>query len=102
MTHIADACIIDYDDYFFFGGMNCAPDKSKAIKILCDTYSLKNLITSPTCHKGQQSTLIDVVLVSNPEKYAGVLNCECSVSDFHNCAGAATKRFASLYQPRVI
>ena len=102
MTHIADALCLNYDDYFFLGDMNCAPNKSNVIKILCDTYNLKNLITSPTCHKGQHSTLIDVVLVSNPKKYAGVLNCECAVSDFHNFVGAATKRFAPLYQPRVI
>ena len=87
---------------FFFGDMNCAPDKSNVIKISCDTYNLKNLITSPTCHKGQHSTVIDVVLVSNPKKYAGVLNCECAVSDFHNFVGAATMRFAPFYHPRVI
>ena len=84
MTHISDALCLNYDNYFYLGDMNCAPNKSNVIKILCDTYSLKNLITSSTCHKGQHSTLIDVVLVSNPKKYAGVLNCECATSDFHN------------------
>ena len=70
--------------------MNCAPDKSNVIKILCDTYSLKNLISSPTYQKGQNSTLIDVVLVSNSKKDVGVLNSNCVVSDFHNFVGAAT------------
>ena len=151
ITPIADALCIDYDDYFFFGDMNYAPDKSSyhnmmtssngnifrvtghlcgeftghgefpaqrpvtrrfdvffdkrlskqtrgwwfetlSRLLLChcnDTHSLKNLIMSPTCHKGQNSTLIDVVIVSNPKKYASVLNSECVISDFHNFVGTA-------------
>ena len=34
--------------------------------------------------------------------FPSVLNCECTVSDFHNFVGANTERFAPLYQPRVI
>ena len=63
---------------------------------------MKNLITSPTCHKGPTSTVLDVILVSQPKRYTQSLNCECPLSDFHNIIGGATKQYAPLQQPRKI
>ena len=83
------------------GDINCCPTKSTVIPHLCDLYSLHNLITEPTCFKGKPS-ILDVILVSNKMRYAGILNTTCSLSDFHNFVGTATKKFAPLLKPRKI
>ena len=62
--------------------MNCCPRKSVVINSLCDIYDLKNLIVSPTCHKGHNPTFLDIILVSKPR----------ILSDFHNFVGAATEK----------
>ena len=82
--------------------MNCCPTKSNVIHDLCDLYCLTNLIKEATCHKGTNPSILDIILVSNPRRYAAVLNAECPISDFHNIIGAATKRFAPLKTPRKI
>ena len=68
MWFIADKMFSTYSDTIFLGGRNCCPSLSNTIKDICDLYGLKNLIQEPTCHKGNTSTLIDV-LVSNLRKY---------------------------------
>ena len=99
---MVDKLIISCSDLILLGDMNCCPTKSKTIKDICDTYDLSNLIKNPTCHKAQTPTLLDVILVSNPKRYIGILNSICNLSDFHNMIGAATKRFAPSMKPRRI
>ena len=65
-------------------------------------YDMKNLIVAPTCLKGPVPTLLDVILVTKPRRFAGTLNCECILSDFHNFIGAATKKYAPTAEPRKI
>ena len=89
-------------DFILIGDMNCCPMKTNTISDICELFNLHNLIQEPTCHKGPTSTILDVILVSNPRRYAGTLNCPFVVSDFHNIIAAATKRFAPLYTPRKI
>ena len=86
----------------FLGDANCCPTKSTTIQDLCDTYGLSNLIKEPTCHKGTTSTLLDVNLVTNHNRYNGVLNTNYCLSDVHNIIGAVTKRFAPSQKPRKI
>ena len=68
----------------------------------CDIYGLTNLITEPTCHKGDVPTLLDVILVTSSQRYLGILNSECNISNFHNIIGAATRRFAPSLKPQRI
>ena len=91
-----------YSDLVFLGDMNCCPSKSTTIQDFCEIYGLTNLTTEPTCHKGDVSTLLDVILVTNPRRYLGTLNSECNINDFHNIIGAATKRFAPSLKPQKI
>ena len=65
-------------------------------------YDKKNLIVAPNCLKGPVPTLLDVVLVTKPRRFAGTLNCECIPSDFHNFIGAATKKYAPTAEHRKI
>ena len=87
---------------FLIGDMNCCPKKSDTIKEFCEIYNLKNLITSPTCHKGRSPTILDIILVSQPKRFTESLNCECPLSDFHNIVGGATKQYAPFEKPRKI
>ena len=102
MCFIADKVLTTCSDTIFLGDMNCCPLLSNTVKDICDLYDLRNLIQEPTCHKGNTSTLIDVVLVSNPRKYVKSLNCPCELSDFHNFVGAVMRRFAPSQRPRHI
>ena len=53
-------------------------------KVKCDLYDLKHLIKDPACNKGATSTLLDIILVSNPRRYTGALNANFNLSDGHN------------------
>ena len=90
ISDMADKQFLCNDHFTFIGDMNCCPRKSDVTKTFCDIYDLKNLIVSPTYHKGNNPTLLDGLLVSKPRRFAKTLNCECILSDFHNFVGAAT------------
>ena len=64
-----------------------------------DLYGLTNIVTQPTCFKGDNPTVIDVTLASNPRRYIVDLNASFGLSDHHNIIGAATRRFAPKQQP---
>ena len=102
ISDMADKQFLYNDDLTFIGDMNCCPRESDVIKSCCDIYDLKNLVVSPTCHKGNNPTLLDVILVSKPRRFVKSLNCACILSDFHNFVGAATKKHMPLTEPRKI
>ena len=93
MSRITDSILISHEDFAFIGDMNCCPSKSDTIQNICDLYDLNNLIKDPTCFKGSNPSILDVILVTNPRRYISTLNVRCYLSDFHNIIGAATKRF---------
>ena len=93
LSRMADRLLIICPDIVFLGDMNCCPKKSDAIKEFCERCNMKNLITSPTCHKGTSPTILDVILVSQPKRFTEFLNCECPLSDFHNVIGGTTKQY---------
>ena len=99
---ICDKVTPGSDDVIIIGDMNCCPTKSSLIKDICDIYGLTNLIKDPTSHKGPISILLDVILVSNPKRYVGVLNEKFDISDHHNIIGAATRRHAPFQKPKKI
>ena len=102
LSNVADYLLKTHSDLLFLGDMNCCPTKSTLIQDFCDIYGLANLITEPTCHKGDVPTLLDVILVTSSQRYLGILNSECNISDFHNIIGAATRRFAPSLKPQRI
>ena len=99
---MCDKILQQNSDFVLIGDLNSDPKKSNAIEFICDTYNLTNLVKTPTCSKGSNPSLIDVILVPNSRKYSKALNSECPLSDFHNIIGAATKRFAPVMKPRKI
>ena len=94
LSNMADSLLRTHSDLVLLGDVNCCPTKRTVIQDFCEIYGCTNLITEPTCHKGDVSTLLDVILVTNPHKYLGTLNSGCNISDFHNIIGVATRRFA--------
>ena len=97
MRRLSGVLFCDYHDIIYLEDMNYCPTKSNGIHDLCDLYCLTNPVKEATCHKGPNLSILDIILVSNPRRYAVVLNAECPISDFHNIIGAATKRFAPLH-----
>ena len=102
LSNMADSALRTHSDPVLLGDMNCCPTKTTVIQDFCDIYGCTNLITEPTCHKSDISTLLGVILVTNPHKYLDTLNSECNISDFHNIIGAATRRFAPSLKPHRI
>ena len=99
---VADVLLRTHEDLVFIGDMNCCPTKSSTIQDICETYGLTNLIKEPTCCKAKVPTVLDVILVTNPSRYLGILNSEFCTSDFHNIIGAVTRRFAPSQKPHKI
>ena len=83
MRNLIDGLLLQSSDVCIFGDLNCCPKITNIVKDLCDIYALHNLIKKPTCFKGEP-TIIDIILVSNKNKYCGVLNCKYHVSDVHS------------------
>ena len=72
-----------YDNIIVIGDLNYQPD-NQHLTTLCDTYSLKNLINSPTCYKSNCSpTLIDVILTNQKHFFKNSSTLETGLSDFH-------------------
>ena len=100
--NICDKVTPGSDDVIIIGDMNCCPIKSSLVKDICEIYGLTNHIKDPTCHKGAISTLLDVILISNPKRYVGVLNENFDISDQHNIIGAAPRRHTPFQKPNKI
>ena len=59
--------------------------KSEKFDELLHVYNVKNMISEPTCFKGDDPTLIDVCLVYNKWGFSfSHLNYNCGLSDCHN------------------
>ena len=67
-----------------------------------ETYDLHNLVTSATCFKCINRTLIDVCFVSKPVRFKSTLNLDCWLSDFHYFICITTKPSMPRRSPNVI
>ena len=102
ITKITDSVLCYSSDCVLIGDMNCCPTKSNILRDFCDIYGMTNLIKDATCNKGHVPLLLDVILVTNPKRYAGTFNTECGLSDYHNIIGAGTKRHVLFLKPKKI
>ena len=48
-----------------------------------DAYGLNNLVKSPTCHKSDSSTCIDLILTNRSRSFKNTQTIEAGLSDFH-------------------
>ena len=58
-------------------------DNNEFMSGLCDTFSLKNLITGKTFHKSKVSTSIDIILTNRPKSFHKTSMFEAEISDQH-------------------
>ena len=77
-----------YDYFVVMGDLNIdTSDKTKDtscyLSDLCDTFSLKNIITGKTCFKKITDTLIDILLTNRPRRFLKTGIFETGLSDHH-------------------
>ena len=66
-------------------------NESKCLTDSMDVTGLQNIIKEPTCFKGKNGTLLDIVLTISPRRVASTVNLNTGMSDFHHLVGFATK-----------
>ena len=59
-------------------------------------HCMTNIITTATCFKSSQPTLLDVILTNSCRRVADTLNINTGISDFHHLVAFSTK----LHMPR--
>ena len=84
------------------GDYNCDFMVDNASKDACVSFDLYNFVTSPTCHKSCNGSLIDLCLVSKPLRFKKALNLDCWLSDFHKIVCVTTKLSLPKRSPNVI
>ena len=53
------------------------------LKILCESFDLRNIIKQKTCFTGEQGTLIDLILTNRPRSFQNTVATETGLSDHH-------------------
>ena len=88
--------------YCIFGDINCDMLKTNVLCDLCDIYDLKNIVSEPTCFKGETPTLLDIFLTNKPKSFCHCINVDTGISDFHNLTGIVTRAHAPQSERRVL
>ena len=71
-----------YDDFVLIGDFNI-PLGNKALNDLCDSFSLKHLITEATCFKGVNPSCIDHIITNKQFRFMKSCALETGISDHH-------------------
>ncbi|CAG2236062.1 unnamed protein product [Mytilus edulis] len=81
-----DKASTKYDNILMLGDLNydmLVNEKSNTLKDACDVCDLTNLVHEPTCHtKGNNPSLIDVVLTNKSSLCMNIRNFNTGISDF--------------------
>ena len=70
------------ENFILVGDFNTEED-GQNIRNFLDAYGLKNLVKSPTCHKSDSSTCIDLILTNRSRSFKNTKTIETRLSDFH-------------------
>ena len=104
VTKGLDKISVHYDNVMLTGYLkyDCLSEsKCSTLYDLCDIFSLKNLIKSPTCYmKHCVLSLVDVILTNQPQYCFNANNFGCGISDWHNMIGIVVKD-ASAYAVKI-
>ena len=99
---LCDVVIKETANVVILGDFNCDQLKNDSLSTICDSFDIHNLVSSPTCFKNPEGTLIDVCLVTKPLRFKNTLNIDCWLSDFHNFICVTTKLQSPKTAPNVI
>ena len=99
---MGDIVMNESENIVIIGDYNCDFMVDNALQDACVSFDLHNLVTSPTCHKSCNGSLIDLCLVSKPLRFKKALNLDCWLCDFHNIVCITTKLSLPKRSPNVI
>ena len=86
-NEICEEVFDKYEHVVIIGDLNFNMLHTNALSDMCPVFNLTNIISEPTCHKSEQSSLIDVMLVSKRRKFIKGFSYNVGISDFHNIIG---------------
>ena len=67
----------------------------------CETYSLRNMVTEPSCFKNpMKPTNIDVVLTNRKEYFTKTTLIETGLSDYHKMTVTCLKQYFKKLPPK--
>ena len=81
-------------------GGSSVPDNH--LSEFCDRFCLSNTIKEPTCFTRSSYSLIDVILASNPERFATSGTLKLGLSDFHDLIYTVRKQKLPRLHPRLL
>lgn len=91
-----------YEHVIVIGDLNFNMLHSNTLSLLCPTFNLTNIVTTPTCYKSNEPTLIDVMLVSKRRKYIKGFSIDVGISDFHCLVGGILKQNSPIPSKKVV
>jgi len=77
-------------------------NKNHCLVDIFQVYGLKNIVSDPTCVKGEKHSLIDLVVTNVPKCISNVKCIDCGLSDVHNMVCFSTKMYAPVKQNTTI
>ena len=83
-----------------FDNKNCP--KFKKLASFCDTFSLKNLIKSPTCFQADTPTSLDVLLTNKNKSFINSNVVITGLSDWHGMVSTMTRTHVKKLPPKTI
>ena len=88
-----DIYCTSYGNFLILGDLNIEMEEQQS-KDFCDNYSLKSLISNPTC--------IDVILTNSLQKFQSTCVLETGLSNFHLMTVTVMRKVSKKLKPRTI
>ncbi len=79
------SCLKEYKNIVLMGDLNVNMlAGNTALSNLLEIYGFKNLVNTPTCYKGEEGTLLDIVATNVPKRFQGISVKDIGLGDFHS------------------
>ena len=89
----------EFDNFVLMGDFNSEVHEQR-MNVFCETYNLKNLITSPTCFKNPLNpSSIDVILTNKSRSFQNSQVIETGISDHHKLTITVLRTYFQKQSP---
>jgi len=96
-----DRFLPKYENIMLLGDFNSEMSENE-MKEFCETYSLTNLITEPTCFKSTENpSSIDVILTNKPNVFENSITLTTGLSDHHKMTVTVMKKYFKKLEPMI-
>ena len=104
LSNLSEKMLTESSDILLLGDMNINMLLSNnKLNDFCGIYGFKNMVKEPTCFKSiTNESLIDVILVSKPQRFNESMVFDTGLSDCHKMVNISTKLHAPKREPRKI